>query len=461
MNKVVVIGAGLAGLSLATELADEGFKVTVLEKNSYLGGRASNTIDPITKDPVPIGPHIFITAYSNFRRFLRKIGAHKSIRWQRRKIIELVSDGKHSVLRTANLPPPLFNVPIAFGNNFMSLFDKVSEIPLNVRLLLDSEDRLEKLDNIDAYTFLRRNGLTKNAIEFFFSFITLSLNNAPLEKLSAAEMTLLFRHWLQFNHHNIGFARMGLGDIYTKNAEAYLKKRKSRIIKNVEVTKIVVKKDKISHLLVRRKGKKEEIVGDVYVSTTTPVDLMKILTKRIVDKNPFSHLKFFEGIAYLSVFLWFDRKISNKRFWALVNTRNMTKHLNTDFYDRSNIMPGNRKYSFIASNIINSKEHEKLSDKEVVEKTLKELREMFPKMKAKLVHSHVHHIPYVIYAPYPGMRKHKLPHKTFIKNFYLAGDWTVPLTQCMEAAVGSGYRCAEKILRDNGINKKLYDPKFN
>lgn len=40
MKKVIVIGAGFAGLSAATSLANKGFEVTILEKNSVPGGRA-------------------------------------------------------------------------------------------------------------------------------------------------------------------------------------------------------------------------------------------------------------------------------------------------------------------------------------------------------------------------------------------------------------------------------------
>ncbi|MDJ1473491.1 phytoene desaturase family protein [Xanthocytophaga flava] len=40
MKKVIVIGAGFAGISAATCLANDGFEVTVLEKNSTPGGRA-------------------------------------------------------------------------------------------------------------------------------------------------------------------------------------------------------------------------------------------------------------------------------------------------------------------------------------------------------------------------------------------------------------------------------------
>lgn len=39
-KRVLVIGAGFAGLSAATSLADKGYDVTILEKNSVAGGRA-------------------------------------------------------------------------------------------------------------------------------------------------------------------------------------------------------------------------------------------------------------------------------------------------------------------------------------------------------------------------------------------------------------------------------------
>lgn len=40
-RKVVVVGAGISGLATAALLAKDGYEVTVLEKNSFLGGRAS------------------------------------------------------------------------------------------------------------------------------------------------------------------------------------------------------------------------------------------------------------------------------------------------------------------------------------------------------------------------------------------------------------------------------------
>ncbi|MBK6680297.1 MAG: FAD-dependent oxidoreductase [Ignavibacteriales bacterium] len=41
MKKVVVIGAGLGGLSAAIRLAKKGFSVTIVEQNNKTGGKAN------------------------------------------------------------------------------------------------------------------------------------------------------------------------------------------------------------------------------------------------------------------------------------------------------------------------------------------------------------------------------------------------------------------------------------
>ena len=41
-HDVIIIGSGLSGLSAGIELADKGRGVTMLERNSYLGGRCAD-----------------------------------------------------------------------------------------------------------------------------------------------------------------------------------------------------------------------------------------------------------------------------------------------------------------------------------------------------------------------------------------------------------------------------------
>ncbi len=460
MKEVLILGAGLAGLSLslATELADEGFKVTVLEKKNYLGGRASNVIDRKMHDPVDIGPHIFVTAYNNFRHFIKRIGSTNKILWERTNFIDVVASGKHCQIRSTTNKPHIWLGPMIMSTDFVSIYDKLSIIPLILRLGLSSEEQLEKLDNISAYNFLRNNHVSNGMIENFMRFFVLSMLNIPLEKCSAAEFALLVKHWSQLKHHHIGFARVGLGDVYTKNAEEYLNKRKGKILRNHEVKKIYIKNNQIEHIVVKVNGKTQKIKSDLYVSTFHPVDLREVLPKKTLNTNFFRKLNNFQGVPYLAVFLWFDRKITNEKFWAPVNLNGTSKFVNTDFYDKSNISKRRRKYSYIMSNIIFSKKYHGLSDNEIIKLTLNELKEAFPKMNAKLIHAHVHRIPYVVYAPFVGSRKNKLSNKTPISNFYLSGDWTNSFTQCMETAVRSGYSCADKIFGDFGINRRVYNP---
>ncbi|MDD1621835.1 MAG: FAD-dependent oxidoreductase, partial [Methylococcaceae bacterium] len=67
-KRVVVIGAGLGGLSAAISLATEGFSVQLLEKNDKVGGKLNIlTKDGFTFDLGPsilTMPHIFAALFS-------------------------------------------------------------------------------------------------------------------------------------------------------------------------------------------------------------------------------------------------------------------------------------------------------------------------------------------------------------------------------------------------------------
>jgi protoporphyrinogen oxidase len=69
MKKVVVVGAGVAGLCCASILADNGIPVVVLEKEPVVGGLArSFTYGDFTFD---IGPHRFFTTHERVLSFIK------------------------------------------------------------------------------------------------------------------------------------------------------------------------------------------------------------------------------------------------------------------------------------------------------------------------------------------------------------------------------------------------------
>ncbi|GGG06326.1 phytoene desaturase family protein [Pontibacter amylolyticus] len=71
-KKVIVIGAGFSGLSAATSLADQGYEVTVLEKNATPGGRArSFEAEGYTFDMGPSWywmPDVFESYFNKFNK---------------------------------------------------------------------------------------------------------------------------------------------------------------------------------------------------------------------------------------------------------------------------------------------------------------------------------------------------------------------------------------------------------
>ncbi|HKA87801.1 MAG TPA: FAD-dependent oxidoreductase [Haliangiales bacterium] len=73
MKTVVVVGAGLAGLTAALELVDKGFQVTVIDAAGRAGGKAGSDRDAagIMRDH---GMHIFPGWYANLRGVLARIG---------------------------------------------------------------------------------------------------------------------------------------------------------------------------------------------------------------------------------------------------------------------------------------------------------------------------------------------------------------------------------------------------
>lgn len=210
-----------------------------------------------------------------------------------------------------------------------------------------------------------------------------------------------------------------------------------------KVEKLVFDQDELSHIVM---NDGEEIRADTFVSALPPTALRGLMPDEKLDDDFFGHLEAFQGVPYYATFAWFDGKVTERRFWALMDA-GRGKYWNTDFYDKSNIPGIDEESSYITSNIINTRDMEGKSEEEIMDKTMEELREAFPEMKAKLRHFSMHRIDYALYEPVPGMRKHKLPHVTPVANFYLAGDWTIEeIPQCMEAAVRSGRRCSDKVL---------------
>jgi phytoene desaturase len=159
-NKAIVIGGGFAGLSAATKLAKEGFDVTLLEKNSEIGGRARKLeIDGFTFD---MGPSWYWMP-DVFENYFKEFGTTVS---QQYELIRL--DPSYAVFFGKD---DVFRIP-ANLNEFYDLFEKHepgSSIQLK-KFLADAEYKY----NVSMSDFVHKPSLS------ILEFMDLRILNAAL-----------------------------------------------------------------------------------------------------------------------------------------------------------------------------------------------------------------------------------------------------------------------------------------
>ncbi len=73
--EVTIVGSGLAGMSAATRLMEQGFNVTLYEQNDFLGGKLGAHREQGKGDPHEHCYHMYLNWYNNFWQLMREIDA--------------------------------------------------------------------------------------------------------------------------------------------------------------------------------------------------------------------------------------------------------------------------------------------------------------------------------------------------------------------------------------------------
>lgn len=188
---VVVIGAGLAGLSAAVRLVDAGRRVVVVEESPRLGGRATTFEDKETGERVDNGQHVLFGCYRETYGFLRRIGTDDLAPLQGRLALTMAGpDG----MATLSCPPWAAPLHLAAGLlqwKALSWSDRFNAMRLN-RLLRDIRrdgavavaGRVPEGDTVADW--LAQNGQRQRLLDWLWHPLAYAALNQPPE-VAAAE----------------------------------------------------------------------------------------------------------------------------------------------------------------------------------------------------------------------------------------------------------------------------------
>jgi 15-cis-phytoene desaturase len=452
---VLVVGGGLAGLTAGVALSGKGLKVLVLEKSADLGGRARTVIAAGTRDSIPIGPHVLLSEYHNMLRLLDVLGTRSKIVWQETDFITMMHGCEDVPIRSSPLPAPFQFIPSLIRDNTISHRDWISNIPITLFALSCSDSDVEALDRVPGLDLVRQFKVTERFRQHFWAFTANAILNTPLEECSAGALVRFYRRLVGQRDVRMGFPAEGLGELFAPPARHFIEARGGCVLSGANANRILVHDARAVGVAL---ADRREFRAQHVVAALPPEALLCCAGSAVPAFTDLRKLAALRPCPYISVFLWFDRKVGSRRFWARTYSE---RDLNCDFYDLSNIYPHwTNRGSLVASNIIASSRLGAISDAEVVAGTLAELRQNMPGARqARLLHHAVHRIPMAIPHADVGSESCRLGAPTPIAGLVLAGDWLgTGLPASMESACFAGWRAAEIISRNLGCPETLAAP---
>ena len=124
LQRVAVVGAGLAGLSAALRLKDAGAQVELFERSRLIGGRATSfEIDGVEVDN---GQHVFLACCTEFVGFAQRVGMDGHMHVQEHFDARILArDGRAGRLRAGALPAPFHLLESFATYPFLTLGEKL------------------------------------------------------------------------------------------------------------------------------------------------------------------------------------------------------------------------------------------------------------------------------------------------------------------------------------------------
>lgn len=481
--KVAIVGGGLAGLSTAVELLDQGHEVDIYEGRQWLGGKVASYVDR-NGNHIEMGLHVFFGCYHNLFRLMAKCGVLENLLLKEHTHTFCNNDGDVRELdfrffvNGTKIGAPFHGLKAFFTTPQLDPVDKVANSlalgtsPI-VRALFDPEGGMRdirKLDSISFTDWFKSHGGSDASIKRMWDPIAYALGFIDCDNISARCMLTIFQFFATKTDASV--LRMLNGspaERLVKPIADYVKAKGGRIHLKSGCKEVFYEdgpdgRPVVTGLRVGSAGKDTQVTADAYVAALDVPGIQRFLPKDWRRFEMFDSIYKLEGVPVITVQLRYNgwvtemqdpsvvRELGKSRAHGIDNLLYSADTYFSCFADLALVSPveyyKEGEGSLMQCVITPAKPYMSWTNEALAAETDKQVRQLFPSARGLDMTWHsIVKIGQSLYNEAPGMDPFRPDQKTVIPNFFLAGSYTKQdYIDSMEGATLSGRQCAAAVM---------------
>ncbi len=434
---VIVVGAGLSGMSSAVRLVDEGVRVLILEERDVIGGRTSSWHEKGME--VESGLHRYLGVFKELPELLEHVGIdlNTMLVWEDEIEIKM-PDSQPSSVFGLSIFKPLETLGGLLNTEFISIEDKTALVKFFSEGFTLFKKDTKKLDTYTVEKLAKENNLKDEVIERVLIPLTEGLFFLTPQKYSALNFFALFSPYLSRIHTSrVGGFRGGMTEIMMKPLSLYIQNKSGEIRSKSKVNKIVIEDGKVAGVIVNKRK----------FRTNNVVLAVSLYSAQQLIKASFMHL-WFEEMLSLDSMPAVTFQIELKEPSMEVDRTTFSPGTIFSSYSeqsRTTFQQSKGRLSIILSN---PKKWLVKNEKEILKQILADAKRLNLNLSEKTIKSYRKIAwPQDFYSYEKGTYGKRPIQKTPITGLFLAGDYTKQkYLSTMEGAVMSGKLAAEATL---------------
>ena len=425
---VIIIGGGLSGIKAFINLKKNGLNTLIIEKSSYLGGRAFSFEDPLTGNYIDNGQHVIVGACKEYLNLLKETNNSENFLKIKNYQVPVIKNNKVSKLGSKYFGGSLGLFISLVMYKHLNIKEKVSLIRLLLKIkYINLNTNREKKFKI----WLKRNNQSDSTIKFFWDIFLKPALNEEIETIETKPALFVIKEtFFSKNPQVFGLPKVNLSTLWDNFEKSY----SNNILKRTIVKKVNVNKDKVKNIVLNNG---EKLTANNYIFATQYSSIQKIFNDSNIRGEYKNKLK---TSPILGIHFWFKDKVTDDRYIASVDSEIQW------IFNTSKNHNNNENHIVISQSASNK--WMKMDKSEIKKIFLKELNLIYPKANQKNLKKFS--IVKQKDATFLCNEKNELIRNSVpldLKNIYYSGDWrNTSWPSTMESAVISGKDVSETIL---------------